>query len=110
MNKTIFLVDMQSFYASIEKAYHPEWKAQPIIVTGDAKKKSRMMLAARQMAKKVGVQTTEPLWQAKQKCPQSITVQPHMQLYVHLSCLITSILEQYTNQVAVFSIDEQFLD
>lgn len=110
MNKTIFLVDMQSFYASIEKAYHPEWKAQPIIVSGDPKKRSGIILAACPIAKKFGVQTTEPLWQAKQKCPQAITVQPHMQLYVHLSCLITSILEQYTNQVEVFSIDEQFLD
>jgi len=110
MNKTIFLVDIQSFYASIEKAYHPEWKNKPVIVSGDPKKRSGIILAACPLAKKFGIQTTEPLWQAKQKCSHAIIVQPHMQLYVNLSCLITSILEQYTSQVEVFSIDEQFMD
>src|SRR5699024_3575377 len=110
MKNTIFLVDMQSFYASVEKAYHPEWKDKPVIVSGDPKKRSGIILAACPLAKKYGVETAEPLWQAKQKCPHAITVQPHMQLYVDLSCVIPSILERYTNKVEVFSIDEQFMD
>ena len=35
MEKVIFLVDMQSFYANIEKSLHPEWRNRPVVVSGD---------------------------------------------------------------------------
>lgn len=36
--KVIFLVDMQSFYASVEKAENPHLKNRPVIVSGDPEK------------------------------------------------------------------------
>lgn len=110
MMKTIFLVDMQSFYASVEKACHPEWNGLPVIVSGDPDKRSGIILAACPLAKKFGIKATQPLWQARQKCPDVIVAKPHMQLYIDLSCVITTILERYSDQVEVFSIDEQFVD
>ena len=38
--KIIFLVDMQSFYASVEKAHNPTLKNKPIVVAGDPKRRS----------------------------------------------------------------------
>ncbi len=53
--KVIFLVDMQSFYASIEKAQHPEYADQPLVVSGDPKRRSGVILAACPLAKSYGV-------------------------------------------------------
>ncbi len=52
--KVIFLVDMQSFYASIEKAAHPELAQQPVIISGDPERRSGVVLAACPLAKKHG--------------------------------------------------------
>lgn len=110
MNKVIFLVDMQSFYASCEKADHPDIRNKPVIVAGDPKKRSGIILAACPLAKKYGITTAEPLWQALQKCPQAVIMRPRMQRYIDVSIQITKIFEQFTDLVEPFSIDEQFLD
>lgn len=108
--RVIFLVDMQSFYASVEKADQPTLKHRPVIVSGDPKKRSGIILAACPLAKKFGVKTAEALWQAKQKCPQAVVVRPRMQRYIDVSMQITTVLERFTDLVEVYSIDEQFMD
>lgn len=42
--KVIFLVDMQSFYASVEKAENPHLKNKPVIVSGDPEKRGGVVL------------------------------------------------------------------
>ncbi|WP_010649698.1 DNA polymerase IV [Oceanobacillus massiliensis] len=110
MKKVIFLVDMQTFYASVEKADNPKFQDKPLIVSGDPERRSGIILAACPLAKEAGVKTAEPLWQAKIKCPEAIIVRPRMQRYIEVSYQITQILEQFTDLVEAFSIDEQFLD
>ena len=110
MNRTIFLVDMQAFYASVEKVSQPELQNKPVIVAGDPKQRSGIVLAACPLAKTFGVKTAEPLWKAKAKCPELKVVQPHMSLYINISYQITKILEQYSDLVEVYSVDEQFVD
>lgn len=109
-NRVIFLVDMQSFYASVEKADHPEFKDLPLIVSGDPERRSGVVLAACPLAKKYGVQNAWRLWEAQQKCPQAVIVRPRMQHYIEVSYQITKILERFTDLVEVYSVDEQFLD
>lgn len=108
--KVIFLVDMQSFYASIEKAAHPELAHQPVIISGDPERRSGVVLAACPLAKTHGVQNASRLWEAQKQCPQAVVLRPRMQLYVDFSVQITNILNQFTDLVEVYSIDEQFLD
>lgn len=108
--KTIFLVDMQSFYASIEKARYPQLEKKPLVVSGDPKRRSGVILAACPLAKKKGVKNGERLWEAQQKCHDLVVVPPKMQDYITISVEITHILEQYTDLVEPFSIDEQFID
>lgn len=109
-DKVIFLVDMQSFYASVEKASNPDLEGIPVVVSGDPERRSGVILAACPLAKKCGISNGERLWEAKQKCPEAIVVRPHMQLYIDVSIQITNILERYTDLVEPFSIDEQFMD
>ncbi len=62
------------------------------------------------MAKKFGITTAETLGSAKLKCPHVAVVRPHMQLYIDVSIQISKIMEQFTDLVEPFSIDEQFMD
>lgn len=108
--RIIFLVDMQSFYASVEKADNPSLKDKPVVVAGDPERRSGIILAACPLAKKWGVETAESLWEAEQKCSHLVIVRPRMQRYIDVSIEITAILYTFTDLVEPYSIDEQFLD
>jgi nucleotidyltransferase/DNA polymerase involved in DNA repair len=108
--KVIFLVDMQSFYASVEKVRNNAFTNKPLVVAGDPERRSGIILAACPLAKKFGVKTAEPLWQAINKCPDLVIVKPHMQEYINVSIAISQIMEQFTDLIEPFSIDEQFMD
>lgn len=108
--KVIFLVDMQSFYASVEKAKNPQYDGKPLVVSGDPTRRSGVILAACPLAKKRGITNGERLWEAQRKCHNLIVVPPKMQDYIDTSVVISDILEQYTDLIEPFSIDEQFID
>ncbi|USG67686.1 DNA polymerase IV [Brevibacillus ruminantium] len=108
--RIIFLADMESFYASIEKAANPELSDKPIVVAGDPERRSGVVLAACPIAKSYGVTTAEALWQAQQKCRHLVVVRPRMETYIRIAVQITRIFESFTNLVEPYSIDEQFLD
>ncbi|WP_255570121.1 DNA polymerase IV [Cohnella sp. CFH 77786] len=103
------LIDGQSFYASVEKAAHPEYRDKPVAV-GDPERRSGIILAACPVAKARGVTTAERVGEAIAKCPDLIVVRPRMQTYITISLLITEIYESFTDLVEPYSIDEQFLD
>ena len=53
--RVVMLVDCQSFYASVEKAEHPEYKDRPLVVAGDPERRSGIVLAACPIAKSKGL-------------------------------------------------------
>lgn len=108
--RIIMLADCQSFYASVEKAAHPEYAGRPVVVAGDPARRSGIILAACPIAKGYGVTTAERLGEAHGKCPDLVVIKPRMQEYINVSLQITGILQTYTDLVEPYSIDEQFLD
>ena len=108
--RVIMLVDAQSFYASIEKAAHPEYRDKPVVVAGDPARRTGIILAACPVAKQYGVTAAERLGSAMAKCPELVVIRPRMQTYIEASMQITEILETFTDLVEPYSIDEQFLD
>ncbi|MGO4110278.1 DNA polymerase IV [Paenibacillus sp. YAF4_2] len=110
MERVIMLIDCQSFYASVEKAAHPEYKNDPVVVAGDPSRRSGIILAACPLAKQYGVTTAETLGEALGKCPHLVIIRPRMQAYIEVSLMITDIFRSFTDLVEPFSIDEQFLD
>ncbi len=108
--RVIFLVDMESFFASVEIADRPELKGKPVAVAGDPERRHGIILAATPQAKACGVKTAMPLWEARQYCPELIVIKPHMANYIEASIKITEILETFSDLVEAYSIDEQFLD
>ncbi|PWK06606.1 DNA polymerase IV [Tumebacillus permanentifrigoris] len=108
--RQILLVDMNSFYASVEQAQNPGWRGKPVVICGDPERRSGIVLAASREAKAFGIKTVDPVWEVRQKCPQAILVRPRMETYVEVSLRIMEIAKRFTPQVEVFSIDELFLD
>ncbi|RSL30882.1 DNA polymerase IV [Salibacterium salarium] len=110
MERTVFLIDMQSFYASFEKVYQMNLDDKPVVVAGDPKIRSGVILAACPIAKQWGIKTAEALWEAKNKCPDLVVIQPRMQAYLDASVEIASVLESFSDQVEPYSVDEIFVE
>ena len=108
--RVVMLADCQSFYASVEKADHPQHKDRPLIVAGDPERRSGIVLAACPLAKQYGVTTAETLGTALAKCPDLVVMRPRMERYISVSMQITNIMKQFTDLVEPYSIDEQHLD
>jgi DNA polymerase-4 len=108
--RQVLLVDMNSFYASVEQAQNPELRGKPVVICGDPERRSGIVLAASREAKQFGVKTVDPVWMVRQKCPQAILVPPRMETYIEVSIRIQEIAKRFTPLVEVFSIDELFLD
>lgn len=107
--RIVLLSDCQSFYASVEKAAHPEYKDKPVAV-GDPTRMNGIVLAACPIAKARGVTTASRVGEALTKCPGLVVIRPRMGTYIKVSLLISQIYRSYTDLVEPYSIDEQFLD
>ena len=110
MDRVILHSDLNSFYASVELLYRPELRDQPVAVSGDADQRHGIILTANRIAKNRGVKTGEAIWQAKQKCPNLITLPPDYKKYIRFSHMARRIYLDYTNKVEPFGIDEAWLD
>ena len=110
MERVILHCDCDNYFASVESIFKPELKLVPMAVCGDPEGRRGIVLAKNQLAKAYGVVTAEPIWQAKQKCPQLVLVSPQHNEYTKYSQKVNEIYQQYTNQVEPFSIDESWLD
>lgn len=102
--------DLNNFYASVEQKLHPEYDGMPLAVCGDPKARHGIVLAKNQLAKQAGVKTAETIWEAKQKCPELVLVEPHFDEYVKYSKQVFEIYTSFTDRVESFGIDECRLD
>jgi DNA polymerase-4 len=110
LERVILHSDMNAFYASVECLYNPEIRDKPVAVCGDVEQRHGIILAKNQHAKKYGVSTGEAIWQAKQKCPQLVTVPANYDLYMRYSIKARKIYERYTDLIESFGLDECWLD
>ncbi len=108
--RIILHCDLDNFFASVECVFRPELKTVPMIVCGSESERHGVVLAKNQLAKKAGIKTAETVWQARQKCPQLVTVPPQMAKYREFSVKAREIYLRYTDLVEAFSIDECWLD
>lgn len=110
MKRVVFLIDMMSFYASVEKVYHPHLSQHPVVVAGNPDRRSGVILAACPVAKSHGIKTAQALWEAQSLCPEVTVLKPRMQLYIDISTQINELFLTYTDQVEPFSVDESFIE
>ncbi len=108
--RVILHVDMNSFYASVEMAYDSDLKGKPLAIAGNPEERRGIIVTCSYEARKFGVRTTMPLWEAKKLCPDLIIKKPNFERYRTASAAMFDILRQYTELVEPVSIDEGYMD
>lgn len=108
--RSILHCDLNNFYVSVACRDHPELKGKAVAVGGSTAERHGIILAKSEVAKKFGISTGEPLWQARQKCPNLIVMPPEFKRYTYFSGEVRKIYERYTDLIEPFGIDECWLD
>lgn len=116
-DRIIFHVDANSAFLSWTAAYRVKVLGEPVdlrdipsVVAGDKESRHSIILAKSTPAKKYGIHTGEPLFQALEKCPDLVIVPPDYALYVEASRHFVQMLRQFSPVVEQYSIDEAWVD
>lgn len=106
--RTIFHLDLDSFFVSAERLQNPALIGKPVAVGGTGPRS--VLSSASYEARKFGVRSAMPTAQAKRLCPQLIVVRGTYGLYSKLSRQVFDIVEQYSPIVERVSVDEAYID
>lgn len=82
----------------------------PAVIGGDEQMRHGIVLAKSPLAKATGIQTGEPLVNARRKCPNLKVYRPIYSEYVKRSEEFIALLKEYAPVVEQYSIDEAFCD
>lgn len=105
--KTILLIDMNAYFASVEQVCNPKLKGKPVIVCGRGR---TVVVTASYEARDYGIKTGMTIPEARRLCPGVIIVYANLDKYIDISLKIHKVLLDFTDKVEVFSIDECFMD
>jgi DNA polymerase-4 len=109
LTRTIFHVDMDAFFVSVEELFDPSLKGKAVVVGGQRHERG-VVSAASYEARKFGVHSALPLRTAAKLCPQAIFVDGHPERYRECSEKVYKVLTAFSPQVEMASIDEAYLD
>lgn len=116
MERMFLHIDVNNAFLSwtaidrLKKGEKIDLRTIPSIIGGDESKRHGIVVAKSNIAKKFGVQTAEPIYMARRKCPSIVIVEANHEIYKKYSDDLYKLFLQYTNKVERFSIDECFLD
>ena len=107
--RTIFHVDMDAFFVSVEELFDPSLRGKAVVVGGNRNERG-VVSAASYEARKFGVHSAMPLRTAAKLCPQALFVRGHPERYREYSHKVYGILNRFTPKLEMASIDEAYLD
>jgi DNA polymerase IV len=107
--RTIFHVDMDAFFVSVEELHDPSLKGKAVVVGGQRDERG-VVSAASYEARKFGVHSAMPLRTAAKHCPHAIFVDGHPERYLECSEKVYKVLGTFSPQIEMASIDEAYLD
>ena len=107
--RTVFHVDMDAFFVSVEELYDPSLIGKPVVVGGKSDERG-VVSAASYEARRFGVHSAMPLRTAYKHCPQAIFVEGHPERYREYSGRVFEVLNRFSPSVEMASIDEAYLD
>ncbi len=116
MEKQILHVDVNNAFLSwtaVERLKNGESldiRTIPAIIGGEEDNRHGIVLAKSNLAKKVGIQTGEPIYFARKKCPSLQIYKSDFGVYKKYSNALYNLLLEYTEKIERFSIDECFMD
>jgi len=107
--RTIFHVDMDAFFVSVEELHDPSLKGKAVVVGGRRHERG-VVSAASYEARRFGVHSAMPLRTAAKLCPQAVFVDGHPERYRECSEKVYKVLTAFSPRVEMASIDEAYLD
>ena len=107
--RTVFHLDMDAFFVSVEELYDPSLKGKAVVVGGKPDERG-VVAAASYEARKFGVHSAMPLRTAYKLCPHAIFVYGHPDRYREQSHKVRDVLGNFSPQVEMASIDEAYLE
>jgi DNA polymerase-4 len=107
--KTIFHLDMDAFFVSVEELFDPSLKGKAVVVGGRPNERG-VVSAASYEARKFGVHSALPLRTAYKLCPHAVFVDGHPERYRDCSHQVYEVLCRFSPLVEMASIDEAYLD
>jgi DNA polymerase-4 len=99
---------MDAFYASIEQRDRPELRGKPVIVGATSPR--GVVAAASYEARKFGVRSAMPGFEARRLCPHGVFIAPNMARYAEVSDQVHAVFEEFTDLIEPLALDEAFLD
>jgi DNA polymerase-4 len=106
---TIFHLDMDAFFVSVEELFDPSLKGRAVVVGGRPDERG-VVAAASYEARKFGVHSAMPLRRAARLCPHAVFLEGHPERYRAVSEEVFRILQAFSPKVEMASIDEAYLD
>jgi DNA polymerase-4 len=107
--RTILHVDIDSFFASVERRENPLLRGKPVAVGGHSTRRG-VIASASYEAKARGVTVCMPYWRARELCPEIVLLPCDMEKYVRYSASFRSLLNGFSDLVEPIGMDEAFVD
>lgn len=107
--RTIFHVDMDAFFVSVEELFDPSLKGKAVVVGGKRNERG-VVSAASYAAREFGVHSAMALRTAAKLCPHAIFVDGRPERYREYSGKVYEVLNRFSPKLEMVSIDEAYLD
>lgn len=104
----IFHIDLNAFFANAEVSRQPSLKGKPLVISGNNRRS--IVSTASYEARKYGIHSAMPLYQAKELCKNLIVKPVDFDLYRKLSNTFFELIASYSTVLEVASIDECYVD
>lgn len=108
MERWILHVDMDAFFAAVERLDDPSLIGRPVIVGGLGAR--GVVSTASYEARAYGVRSAQPMAQARRLCPEGVFLPPRHDRYEEVSRQIRAHLERHSPWVEPLSLDEAYVD
>jgi DNA polymerase IV len=105
----VMLMDMNSFFASVEQQANPRLRGRPVGVVASMHPTSTLIAASKE-AKRIGIRTGTLIWKARKICPSIALCEAEPLKYRAVNRRVNKVLDSYSDRVEHYSIDESFLD
>jgi len=100
---------MDAFFVSVEELFDTTLKGKAVVVGGRPNERG-VVSAASYEARKFGVHSAMPLRTAYKLCPHALFVEGHPERYRDYSQRVFEVLNGFSPQVEMASIDEAYMD
>lgn len=109
MRRLIFHVDLDAFFAAVERLDDPSLEGRPVVV-GALPGRRGVVSTCSYEARAFGVHSAMPIGEAFRRCPDAVFLPVRMERYLEMSERVFAVFRELCPEVERISVDEAFLD